>query len=141
MTSAATHVQTQDTKKVNLDIFGFLQPSDKIDLGVTIPHSLPKARRGLENYATARFLIPRKHLDAFEQDPKGYVILQFEWLSLMLLASTIAKLKAQDEDPNWQLIAEEWPTFLYDEQAGWSEAKVNQGLFRGHVLVRVSRTF
>ena len=68
-------------------------------------------------------------------------MLQFKWLSLMLLASTIAKLKAQDEDPNWQLIAEEWPTFLYDEQAGWSEAKVNQGLFRGHVLVRVSRTF
>ena len=49
---------------------------------------------------------------------------------------TIAKFKAGG-DPNWQLIAEEWPMFLYDEEAGWSEANIRKGLFRGHVLVRV----
>lgn len=34
-------------------------------------------------------------------------------------------------------MAEEWPTFLYDEQAGWSEKDIKNGLFRGHVLARV----
>jgi hypothetical protein len=35
------------------------------------------------------------------------------------------------------LVAEDWPTFLYDEQAGWSQSDIRKGLFRGHVLVRV----
>lgn len=34
-------------------------------------------------------------------------------------------------------MAEEWPTFLYDEQAGWNENNIKNGLFRGHVLARV----
>ena len=55
----------------------------------------------------------------------------------MHLFSAIAKFKAR-KDLDWLLIAEEWPTFLYDEQSGWSENKVQEGLFRGHVLVRVS---
>lgn len=38
------------------------------------------------------------------------------------------------------LIAEEWPTFLYDELAGWSMKDVRNGLFRGHVLARVGST-
>ena len=37
----------------------------------------------------------------------------------------------------WMLIAEEWPTFLYDEQVGWSRRNIRNGLFRGHVLARV----
>ena len=41
------------------------------------------------------------------------------------------------DDPNFQLVAEEWPTFLYDEEAGWNAEKAENGLFRGHVLVRV----
>ena len=40
-------------------------------------------------------------------------------------------------DPNFQLVAEEWPTFLYDEQAGWNAEKAENGLFRGHILARV----
>jgi len=40
-------------------------------------------------------------------------------------------------DPDFQLVAEEWPTFLYDEEAGWNANKAEHGLFRGHVLTRV----
>lgn len=40
-------------------------------------------------------------------------------------------------DPNFQLVAEEWPTFLYDEEAGWNADKAENGLFRGHILTRV----
>lgn len=40
---------------------------------------------------------------------------------------------------DWQLTAEEYPTFLYDEREGWSEQDIKKGLLRGHVLVRVSR--
>ena len=53
---------------------------------------------------------------------------------------TIAKLQ-DDEDMDWALIAEEWPTFLYDEQAGWSSRNIRNGLFQGHVLARVHSTF
>ena len=74
MSAVTTSVQSQDTKQVQMDIFGFLRPSDQIDLGFVVPHSLPKAQRGLENPITARFLIPRKHLDAFEQDPKRWAM-------------------------------------------------------------------
>jgi len=42
-----------------------------------------------------------------------------------------------NNDPDFQLVAEEWPTFLYDEAAGWNVEKAENGLFRGHVLTRV----
>ena len=48
---------------------------------------------------------------------------------------TIAMFDAND--PEFQLVAEEWPTFLYDEEAGWNVRKPENGLFRGHVLTRV----
>lgn len=49
--------------------------------------------------------------------------------------SIIGKYHSNDED--WLWIAENWPTFLYDEQAGWNEHHIKNGLFCGHVLVRV----
>jgi len=58
---------------------------------------------------------------------------------IWLLFSVIARF-CDDEDHSHSLIAEEWPTFLYDEHAGWNENDVRRGLFRGHVLVRVSQT-
>ena len=50
--------------------------------------------------------------------------------------SAIARFE-DDENLDWSLIAEEWPTFLYDERAGWNARDVRKGLFRGHVLARV----
>ena len=46
----------------------------------------------------------------------------------------------KDEGAGCTLVAEDWPTFLYDEQAGWNERNIRNGLFRGHVLVRVGPT-
>jgi hypothetical protein len=43
----------------------------------------------------------------------------------------------KDEASGWSRVAEDWPTFLYDEGAGWSQGDIRKGLFRGHVLVRV----
>ena len=56
-------------------------------------------------------------------------------LTYQLGDSIIAKCR--EGDPGWTLMAEEWPTFLYDEQAGWNENNIRNGLFRGHVLARV----
>jgi hypothetical protein len=53
------------------------------------------------------------------------------------LCSTIAKFQAGD-DSDWSLIAEEWPTFLYDERAGWNGSDIRNGLFQGHVLAQAS---
>lgn len=44
----------------------------------------------------------------------------------------------EDVDSGYVRNAEEWPTFLYAEQAGWSDKDIKNGLFRGHVLSRVS---
>lgn len=52
---------------------------------------------------------------------------------------TIAKF-LDGESTAYSLVAEEWPTFLYDELSGWSSNNVSKGLFRGHVLARVSPT-
>jgi hypothetical protein len=45
------------------------------------------------------------------------------------------------ESADHMLVAEEWPTFLYDEASGWSIHDVRRGLFRGHVLARVCFNF
>jgi hypothetical protein len=55
---------------------------------------------------------------------------------LIPLFSIIAKFTG--DDPELSLYAEDFPTFLYDERAGWNEGDVRNGLLRGHVLVRVS---
>ena len=83
----------------------------------------------------------RQHLEAFERDPNTYaMLLPLSWHALCLLltipSSAITRFQ-DDEDLNWSLIAEEWPTFLYDERAGWNRGDVRKGLFCGHVLIRV----
>lgn len=44
-------------------------------------------------------------------------------------------------EANFQLIAQEWPTFLYDERVGWNPDNIRDGLFRGHVLIRVCEIY
>jgi hypothetical protein len=51
------------------DVLQYLQPSKDMELGIAIPSSLPQGERGLESHITARFLIPRQHLNTFENDP------------------------------------------------------------------------
>ena len=41
------------------------------------------------------------------------------------------------ESTNHALVAEEWPTFLYNKTSGWSINDVRRGHFCGHVLARV----
>ena len=55
---------------VQQGVLQYLHPSNtQLLVGVAIPPSLPKEDRGLGSNLTARFLIPRQHLDAFEKDP------------------------------------------------------------------------
>lgn len=55
------------------------------------------------------------------------------WLTLH--NSVIARFKG--DEPELVMYAEDFPTFLYDESAGWNPRNLRNGLFRGHVLVRV----
>jgi hypothetical protein len=103
-----------------------------------MPTNLSKDERGLENHATARFLIPRQHLDAFEKDPDRFVTPHHTTPPSPQLTPPHSVInRFRDEDSGWSLVAEDWPTFLYDEQAGWSQSDIRKGLFRGHVLVQV----
>lgn len=57
------------------DILQYLQPSKKEGLGsFFVPNTLDREERGLENHATARFLMPRQHLDKFERSPDRQVM-------------------------------------------------------------------
>lgn len=73
MSSTASNQHSVHATYIQQDIFQYLRPSKTESLGLEIPASLPKEERGLESHITARFLIPRQHLDAFEKDPDGYV--------------------------------------------------------------------
>jgi hypothetical protein len=59
---------------INPDILLYLQPSREQSLGLSIPASLSREERGLGSHITARFLIPRQHLDMFERDPDRFVV-------------------------------------------------------------------
>jgi len=68
MGNEATAQRGIHTNSIKNEVLGFLQPGDEA-LGFPIQSSLTKAERGLNNHLTARFLIPRQHLEAFERDP------------------------------------------------------------------------
>ena len=67
--------RVQHTYNVQHDILQYLQPSKAEPLGLEVPAILGKEERGLNSHITARFLIPRQHLEAFESDPEGYATL------------------------------------------------------------------
>ena len=73
ISAAATSKRAVHTTYIQQDILQYLKPSNEVDLGFKIPGGLSKEQRGLENHLTARFLIPRQHLNAFEEDPDGSV--------------------------------------------------------------------
>jgi hypothetical protein len=70
MSEAVSKTRTSQTHHIQEDILTYLRPSEKTTLGIEIPTYLPKEGRGLENIATARFLIPRRHLEEFEDAPQ-----------------------------------------------------------------------
>ena len=51
----------------------YLKPFDYPSLGIAVPVKLAKDSWGLENIATARFLIPHRHLNEFEGAPHEYI--------------------------------------------------------------------
>ena len=51
--------------------------------------------------------------------------------------STINKFMG-GESADYALVAEGWPTFLYDEESGWNINDVRRGLFCGHVFAWVN---
>lgn len=121
------------------EIYVYLNPSISQALGdFSIPaiHP-PKKKRGLECLIATRFLMPRHLLTDFEKDPHKYAIGTPLWASTHTFCFSFIT-KFQGDDPEHYLMAEDWPTFLYDEQAGWSPQNIRHGLFRGHVLARVS---
>ena len=74
MSAAASNQHSVHATYIQQDIFQYLRPSNTVSLGFEVPASLPREERGLASHITARFLIPRQHLDAFEKDPNGFVV-------------------------------------------------------------------
>jgi len=138
ISKAVSAKRAVNTTNVSQDIFQYLQPSNEISLGINIPACLPKTERGLNSHITARFLIPRQHLTAFEKDPDRSVTLYTTAVSTANHDSCSMINRFTGEDTaGWALVAEDWPTFLYDERVGWNERNIRRGLFQGHVLIRV----
>ena len=136
-----SETRTAHTSSIHREILEYLRPSEEVAFSYGIPAHLARDKRGMNHHATARFLIPRRHLDEYEAAQQRYSV------TLLLHPtagphythnnSTIDKF-AGGESADYMLVAEEWPTFLYDETAGWSITNIRKGLFRGHILARVS---
>src|SRR5882762_5044576 len=75
LSGSATDRHTIHTNSVGSDILKYLQPSNKDSLGLEVPTVLPREMQGLHSHITAQFLIPRQHLDAFEESPDRYTTL------------------------------------------------------------------
>ena len=73
MSSASLNQRSLHITYIQQDILHFLQPSNTQRLDLNVPARLSKEERGLASNITARFLVPQQHLDAFEEDPAGYV--------------------------------------------------------------------
>lgn len=54
------------TKSIHDEILTYLKPSEDVTFTFEVPAYLPRDKRGMESHATARFLVPRRHLDAYE---------------------------------------------------------------------------
>ena len=74
MAEAVSQTQATHTYSIREEILTYLEPFDYPSLGIAVPVKLPKDLRGLENVATARFLISRRHLDEFEGAPHEYAL-------------------------------------------------------------------
>ena len=72
MGNDATNQCGTHTNNIKGDILSYLQPSNTESLGYSVPLNLTKEERGLHHHGTARFLIPRRHLEDFERDPARY---------------------------------------------------------------------
>jgi hypothetical protein len=74
ISNAAANQRSIHTSHLQQDVLLYLQPSGKDGLGHNIPSSLSREEQGLGCHLTARFLVPRQHLDAFETDPDRSVL-------------------------------------------------------------------
>jgi hypothetical protein len=70
MSDTVSQTRATHTCNINQDILTYLEPLESPSLGITVPVKLPKSSRGLDHIVTARFLIPRRHLDEFEEAPQ-----------------------------------------------------------------------
>ena len=66
MSSHVSKTRANHTNNIRDEILTYLKPSDSTTYTFEIPANLPKDKRGMENHVTARFLIPRRHLDEYE---------------------------------------------------------------------------
>jgi hypothetical protein len=73
---AASNQRSLHSTYMRSEILGYLQPSPDVDLGILMPSNLPSEMRGLNHKMTARFLIPRRLLEAFEANPDMYVLVR-----------------------------------------------------------------
>jgi len=71
MGNVATARRGTHTHGVKNEILRYLQPKKDV-YSLSIQSNLAKEERGLNSYITARFLIPRQHLEAFESNPEWY---------------------------------------------------------------------
>ena len=69
MSLAASNQHSVHSTYIRSEILKYLQPSSDVDLGILMPSNLSCEMRGLNHKMTARFLIPRRLLEAFEASP------------------------------------------------------------------------
>ena len=94
-----------------------------------------KSNRGWNNPYTAHLLCPLKHLQEFDRDPQQVLALIYDQLtgfseSLRLFMNKVL-------DGTLKIKTSQWPLFLYPDDTVYNPECIDEGLFRGSLMIQV----
>ncbi|KAF8171892.1 hypothetical protein BJ912DRAFT_1065937 [Pholiota molesta] len=115
LSAAANSARAEDTSSCRKAVPAYILPSDHTD----DDDLEKKSNRGWNNHYTARLLCPLKYLEEFDED--------YDLFMGKVLDGTI------------RLKASQWPSFLYPSGAVYNSKCIDEGLFRGEVMLQFLR--
>ncbi|KAF4622075.1 hypothetical protein D9613_008984 [Agrocybe pediades] len=119
MSKAMREARSQDTHRISEALGVKILPlDDKKPISPAIPDA--KALRGWANIETSRALVPLKHKREFDLDPSDY--------------------RKRAEEGTIKLTASDLPSFLYPVGTEYNAEKIDEGLFRGHIIIHALRS-
>ncbi|KAF9541595.1 hypothetical protein CPC08DRAFT_717114 [Agrocybe pediades] len=111
--------RSQDTNRINETLGTKILPlDDRKPILPAIPEV--KALRGWANMETSRALVPLKHKKEFDLRPSNY--------------------RKKAEEGTIRITASDLPSFLYPVGTEYDPERINEGLFRDHIIIHTLRS-
>lgn len=133
--TGASRARHEDTSSLKHNILVYLlrDPSEDF-LDPPITKMDPKSVRGFNHIATADCLCPMEMHGQFLKDPM--YVRRFS-SQVTRIEQTCSKFMEKVNNGSHRIKTSGWPRFLYDMAIPYDRKNMDQGLFRGPILVRV----